>query len=293
MNRDDDIHVPNLGPAEPASETRTAPTVKKATPPPAPGAKVSSGVGPILYLVMIVLVVAVSALGYYGFEMKQSMQEREATFSQAQGQIEQLEKLLKQAEQGAAQSGEAIKGDVTSLESVLKQKDKQLDSEIAKLWAIAQQKNRPNIEKQGKELAALKNTVAAQVKSIKAMKSQLDKQDAALKKAAAASDSVAKLKKQLSADVAKIKKLVARLEAEIRTSSELAQEQADDLLKTQRTLADRMVKLEGKSTADLVRRVKLNEQAVRAFDGTRLQLNQDLLRVKQKLNNLQLRIEQK
>ncbi|EAR60892.1 hypothetical protein [Neptuniibacter caesariensis] len=298
MNRDDDINVPDLGPAEPSSEGRAAPVSAQ------PAAKAQAGSGsqasssasgasPVLYLVMIVLVVAVSALGYYGYEMQQSLKEREATFEQAQGQIGQLEQLLKQAEQGAAQSGEALQGNVTSLESTLKQKDKQLDSEIAKLWAIAHQKNKPLIEKQAKELAALKKSLAEQGKSTDALKARLAKQESALKKASGAGSEVTKLKKQLSSEINKVNKLVARLEAELRTGAELAQEQTDELIKTQRQLSDRLVALEGKSNADLVRRVKLNEQAVRAFDGTRRQLNQDLLQVKQKLNNLQLQLEQK
>ncbi|WP_415888897.1 hypothetical protein ACMXYV_12985 [Neptuniibacter sp. SY11_33] len=287
MNRDDDnIEVPNFGPADPAGENRSTSSAMRPrfgdTPAPA-SAPAASGGGVVQSIVMVILVVAVSVLGYFGFEMYQSQQ---ATFEKAQAQIVQLEALLKETEQGAAESGEELQGNVSSLESVLKQKDKQLDSEIAKLWDIAHKKNKPLIEKQAKELAALKKTLQAQEKTVKSLKSQVAQQKKTLA-------SVSGLKKTVNAEVAKLTKLTSRVESEMRTTNELAKEQMDDLLKAQRTLTDRLAKLEGKSNADLERKVKVNEQAIRAFDGTRRQLNQDLLQVRQKLNNMQLLLEQR
>jgi len=291
MNRDDDnIEVPNFGPA---GDDRSAPSSMRPrsgdTPVTAPAPK-SSGGGIIQSLVMVILVVAVSVLGYFGFEMYQSQQ---ATFEKAQAQIVQLEGLLKEAEQGAAESGEELQGNVSSLESVLKQKDKQLDSEIAKLWDLANKKNKPLLEKQAKELAALKKSLAAQEKAVKSLKSQVasqKKQISAQKKQLAG---ISTLKKELSAELAKAAKLTSRVETEMRTSSQLVQEQVDELAAAQRKLKDRVAKVEAKSTAELARKVNINEQAIRAFDGTRRQLNQDLLQVRQKLNNMQLLLERK
>ncbi|WP_415885410.1 hypothetical protein ACMXYO_12385 [Neptuniibacter sp. QD37_6] len=287
MNRDDDnIEVPNFGPADPAGENRSASSAMR----PRSGdslasvsAPASTGGGIVQSVVMVILVVAVSVLGYFGFEMYQSQQ---ATFEKAQEQIVQLEALLKEAEQGAAESGEELQGNVSSLESALKQKDKQLDSEIAKLWDIAHKKNKPLIEKQAKELTALKKNLQTQQKAVKSLKSQIAKQKKELV-------SISGIKKTVDAEIAKLTKLTSRVESEMRTTNELAKEQMDDLLKTQRMLNDRIAKLEGKSNADLERKVKVNEQAIRAFDGTRRQLNQDLLQVRQKLNNMQLLLEQR
>ncbi|WP_415898888.1 hypothetical protein [Neptuniibacter sp. QD48_11] len=286
MNRDDDnIEVPNFGPADPAGENRSTSSAMRprSGDAPAPASAPASSGGVVQSIVMVILVVAVSVLGYFGFEMYQSQQ---ATFEKAQDQIVQLEALLKEAEQGAAESGEQLQGNVSSLESVLKQKDKQLDSEIAKLWDIAHKKNKPLIEKHAKELAALKKTLQAQEKTVKSLKSQIAQQKKELA-------SVSGLKKTVNAEVAKLTKLTSRVESEMRTTNELAKEQMEDLLKAQRTLTDRLAKLEGKSNADLERKVKVNEQAIRAFDGTRRQLNQDLLQVRQKLNNMQLLLEQR
>jgi uncharacterized protein HemX len=299
MNRDDDVNVPDLGPAE-----RDRPVQSPVSESPryeAPSDQPDNrGGGLVQPLVIIILIVAVSALGYFGFDIYHAQQQDETTFLKAQQQMEQLQKLIEQAEKGAVQSGEQLKGNVTSLESALTQKDKQLDSEIAKLWTVAYQKNKPQIEQQAKELAELKQSLAAlkkesdsQKASLKSLNSTLAKQEKQLQAAVAAKDEAEKLQQSVKAEVNKLSKLIARVETETRANNELMQEQQSELLKSQRALTDRVAKLEGKSTGDLERRVRLNEQAVRAFDSTRSQLSQDLLFVKQKLNNLQLMIEKR
>ncbi|WP_420598879.1 hypothetical protein [Neptuniibacter sp.] len=299
MNRDDEnLNVPNLGPAEPVSGARPGATVGAK---PAPQTEEPSrGGGIVQSLVIIILIVAVCALGYFGFDVYQAQLKDETTFLKAQQQMEQLQALIKKAEEGAVQSGEKLQGDVSSLESSLRQKDKKLDSEIAKLWVVAHQKNQPKIEQQSKDIAALKKSLGAlekdktaQQKSIKSLQSTIKAQEKQLKSVAAAKTEIDALQKAVKAEVAKLSKLIARVETETRANTEFMQEQQDEMIKTQRALTDRIIKLEGKSTAGLERRVKLNEQAVKAFDSTRSQLSQDLLFVKQKLNNLQLMIENK
>ncbi len=299
MNRDDEnLNVPNLGPAEPVSGARPGAAVGAK---PAPQTEEPSrGGGIVQSLVIIILIVAVCALGYFGFDVYQAQLKDETTFLKAQQQMEQLQALIKKAEEGAVQSGEKLQGDVSSLESSLREKDKKLDSEIAKLWVIAHQKNQPKIEQQSKDIAALKKSLSAlekdktaQQKSIKSLQSTIKAQEKQLKSVAAAKTEIDALQKAVKVEVSKLSKLIARVETETRANTEFMQEQQDEMIKTQRALTDRIIKLEGKSTAGLERRVKLNEQAVKAFDSTRSQLSQDLLFVKQKLNNLQLMIENK
>lgn len=311
MNRDDDLNVPNLGPAEPVGDahshaqsvhTETRETRKAAVQP-----EPASGSGFIQPLVIIILIVAVCGLGYFSFDMYQAQQTGASTTQEAKQQIARLEALLKQAEQGAAESGEKLQGDVTSLESALKQKDKQLDSEIAKLWVVAHQTNKPAIAEQSKQLAELKKTLDSQAKALqdqskafqdqakrlKSLQSSVAKQDKQIKAAQAVKGEADKLKAQLSKEITQLSKLIARIETSTQTSVEVIQEQLDEQVVQQRDNSDRIIKLEGRSNSDLERRVKQNAQAVQAFDGTRRQLSQDMLLVKQKLNNLQLLLEKK
>lgn len=294
MNRDDDINVPNMGPAEPVTDNNFSASPKPVS---TPSMKAEEGAvqetsksgGVFQGLVSIILIIAVSALGYFGFEMHQAQQQREATFVEAQEQIEKLKGLLLQAEEGAEQSGQAIQGNVSSLEQNLRKKDKQLDSEIAKLWAIAHQKNAPLIAKQGKTLAKQDSLIKAQEKTIKSLKSTLASQNKQLKALAGLKSDNANLKKSVNAEIAKVTQLVTKLETGLQGQ---LQEQKEGEVSSQKALAERVAKLESKTDAALERRVSVNEQAIRAFDGTRRQLNQDLLQVKQKLNNMQLLLEQ-
>lgn len=301
MSRDDDdVNVPNLGPAEPVSGDRTSVTTEAQQPSSQTPPSSTGGGGMLQSLVSIILIVAVCTIGYFGFDMYQAQKNDETTFLKAQQQMEQLQQLIQQAEKGAEQSGEQLKGNVSSLESSLRDKDKKLDSEIAKLWAVSYQKNKPQIEKQAKELAdlkkalaALKKDKAAQEKSLNGLKATVSKQAKQIKDTAQIKADTQKLKQSIQAEVTKLSTLIARVETDTRATNEFMQEQQAEMLQTQRELSDRIAKMEGRSTSDLERRVKLNEQAVRAFDSTRSQLSQDLLFVKQKLNNLQLMLEKK
>ena len=91
MNRDDDIHVPNLGPAESdrasASKPYTPSSARVSQPAPA---EPKSGGGFIQSFVMLVLVGAVGALGYFGFEMYQTQQQSTAELVKSRAQIDDL-----------------------------------------------------------------------------------------------------------------------------------------------------------------------------------------------------------
>lgn len=287
MNRDDDIHVPNLGPAESdrasASKPYTPSSARVSQPAPA---EPKSGGGFIQSFVMLVLVGAVGALGYFGFEMYQTQQQSTAELVKSRAQIDELRQLLEVAEKGAETSGQTILGRLSSLEKNTVSKHKTLDSEVDKLWALSHRKNKPQIDAHTK-------TIAAQDKSIKALKSSVAKQEKQLKPLLALKSDTEKLQSSLKAQIADMKKLVQRMDAQISAGDELLQDEQEQQRKILRALTDRIAKVEGQSTSDLQRRIGLNEQAVRAFDSTRRQLNQDLFQVKQKLNNMQLQLEKR
>lgn len=285
MNRDDDIHVPNMGPAEPGGKSSSA--AMHAVPSMVAESAPQRGGGSLIQtLVLLILVAAVSALGYFGFDMYQLQQKRTAELELSRAQLTELREMLKVAEEGAEASGQSMLVRVAALEKGSKAKNKQLDSEIDKLWALSHRKNKPQIEKQAK-------TIASQAKTIKSLKSSVAKQDKQIKSLLALKAEADKLKKNLSAQTAEVQKLVQRLETEVRSGTELIEVEQEEQRKTLRSLTDRTAALEGRSNKELERRVGLNEQAVRAFDGTRRQLNQDLFQVKQKLNSMQLQLEKR
>ena len=347
MSRDDDLNVPDLGPAEPdntsthsmhksqASSHHSDEFRGKQSPQSnssqAQDTGKASGNSLIQSFVIIVLIVAVCGLGYVSFDMYKAQQTGVSTTQEAKAQIARLEELLKKTEQGAAESGEKLQGDVSSLETELKNKDKQLDSEIAKLWVVAHQTNQPKIAEQEKalkaqailidqqaellkaqttkleaqaklinaqknQLASLTKNTESQSKAINALQTTLAQQEKQLQSLISNNDSqtlAANLQAKLNTEITKLTKLVNQVEATTQTNVAVIQEQIDTQVASLRKSNERITKLEAKSTANIERKVSQNSQAIQAFESTRRQLSQDMLSVKQKLNNLQLLIERK
>lgn len=268
----EEMQIPNLGPANPANSHTPLEHSEAII---SRNANNSSSNSILQTLVIIILIASVSALGYFGFGIYQTQLKREQTFQQAQQQIEQLKVLLQQAEQGAEKSGKQLQGNVSSLESRLLKKDHQLDSEIAKLWDLANKANRPLIKQQGLAIEEQKKQIATQQAELKKLTKSLATQTSQFNK----------LTTQLKA----VEKKQLQVETEMRTTTGLLQERLDEL-------SDKISGINNKGNsgnASILRRIAATEQAVRAFDSTRRQLNQDILQVKQKVNRMQLQLEQR
>jgi len=339
MSRRDDFNIPDLGPAEPDRAPRYQNTNQNK--PPAPQPTAVSGPGWIYSFVMIVLVVAIAGIAYWNLLLQESLNQREKQLQQMQTSLTDIKQSLNIAESSAEQSGQTMQQQLNSVRGTAEQKYKHFDSEIAKLWTVAYQRNKPKLESQDKALKAQDKTLKGQADSLAANQSAIGKQAKALEsqkqaladqqKALAALESKLKAsekknrsleqklaaldksvgtqlgklksdqKKQLQAATAKqessVKDQLTKAQTQLSAEAEAMNEQQAELVTAQRELTDRLAALELKQRAagtsqTLERRVKTNEQAVQAFDSARRQLNRDLLQVRQKLNNLQLKIEQ-
>ncbi len=299
MNRqDDNLNVPDLGPAETDRNDYSARADYGQSRTSQNHAVSRSGPGWFTTLVLVILVGSVTGLGYVGFGLYQQQQQREVTFAQAQAQITELRELLKSAEQGAEASGQTLTQRLQKLEAAHAEKTKLYDSEVAKLWTLAHQKNAPKLDAHEKALTAqeaqlktLTQQLAKQEKSLQGVQTQVGGYSDQFKALPELKKQQTELQKQMAAKQSELSQLVARLETQLAATTELLQEQIDQLKSGQKQLASKPEAADKATIAELERRLRLNEQSVRAFDSTRQQLNQELLQVKQKLNTLQLAIE--
>jgi len=333
MSQNDNIEVPNLGPADGERPNGTAP-VSAPVASAAPVAAASAGGSVLPTIISLVLALGVGGVGYFSWQLDQKLAKSEQQLGAAEQRIGELEKLLDIANDSVTESGQSLKSQLQGLAAANEEKQKYFEQEIAKLRTISSQKNSPKLVAQEKQLAELsaqqKELVAKQkdltsqqqalvkqqkaVKgvgdSIKAMGGELEKLKADLKKQQTALANLDKKAKQqpwkkpigqLEAKqrealttqqqvLADVEKSVAALDTRIQI---LDEEQAG-LVGTDRELTDKLNTLEqkaGKGSGNLEGRVRVNEQAIQAIDGTRRQLNRELLQVRKKLNNLQLQLE--
>lgn len=154
------------------------------------------------------------------------------------------------------------------------------------------------IDKLSKDLAGVNAGLDKKIKSVSTKLASLEKSLAAQDKSLKAANK--KLSGSTGADskqLAQVRADLAALSADYQILSEGQELQRVALSQQGKDLNRRIDQLGsqgnqgGATAASLERRVKINEQAVKAIDGSRLVLNKELLRIRQRLNNLQLQVE--
>lgn len=245
----------------------------------------------LLTLILLLLVAAGGYLGYMLVQQQTVIEELKLQLNQELGQtqarVESLEATLALTSDSAEQSGQTLQQRLQELNVRAKEKFTHYDSEIAKLWTLAYQRNKPQLEQQAEQLDSLSKQLAAAEKSLTETRAQANKASQELTALAAIKAQQASLEKQFSARIDSLGRQLDTFESSLKLESE-------GRLKVQQELAEQLTQLQGDDgqTAELAQRIRQNEQAIKAIDGTRRQLSQDLLRIRQQLNNLQLRLEQ-
>lgn len=308
-DQDKDLDLPSFGPAEREPEVKASGAKSKSLvneqsqvnrgatsgqAEPVSVAVQKSGGNGLSFLIILLLAASVGGLAYWNFLQHQQLLTLESERQGIDEKVLELQQLLQVAESSAAQSGETLQSQVQKQASTTQQKFSKLDSEtaklnseIAKLWVVAHQRNTPKIAELEKQLAASTALVGTQAKTLKSLKADLAKLGKQIKTVEAQGQGAAK-------QVPAIKQSVAALGTEFQVLSESIESAQSDLSKKLSFLAEEMksMKTNQGSAAGLERRVRVNEQAVKAIDGSRLLLNKELLQIRQKLNNLQLKVEQ-
>ncbi|MDI3323247.1 hypothetical protein QKW35_02565 [Pontibacterium granulatum] len=311
MSRDDDFDLPDLGPAEPERVSTNNRHVDVVNP---PAQTVKRSGGWFTSLMLILLVASCSGLGYWGLTMFEQLQAERKVVAELQQQMREMRELLNLAESSAQKSGDTLLDQLTNMGKTAQDKYKHFDSEIAKLWTVAYQTNKPELEKQAKQLAEQKKQLAEQGKQLKAQSDkqagyiqQIATQKKALdeaKTALAAQDkklstitgkldqSESTVKSLVDAELKKNRSDLAATQTAIRLSEEAMTEEVTALTTSMRKLTDRISALESAQRQNgLERRVKNNEDAVKSYDATRRELNRSLLQIRKKINELQLKLE--
>ncbi|UTW03907.1 hypothetical protein KDX31_02415 [Amphritea atlantica] len=316
-DQDKDLELPSFGPAE-REPTTSGDGVKPQTEPPQKGGvakgnnpvpvqKDRSGGSALSYLIILLLAVAVGGLAYWNFMQHQQLQALESERQAVDEKVAELQKLFLVAGDSAAQTGESLQNQVKrQAEAAEKQFDKlgadvgkfdtaitRLDSEIAKLnsengklWVVAHQRNTPKIAELEKQLSAASALIDSQAKALKGMTADLTKLDKQLQVSEAAGNDNVK-------QVAAIRQSSSALSTQFQALSESVELQQAEQRKQLSAFAEQIVALQNNqnASAGLDRRIRVNEQAVKAIDGSRLMMNNELLQIRQKLNNLQLKVE--
>lgn len=172
----------------------------------------------MLWVLLIVLAVAAGA-GWYSQE--QRVQALEGQLEEADYWARQSKLALARFEGELSETGENLQERGATLEEQLAAQKKRLDtadSEIRKLWAIANERNKKRLDEQQERIAALESGLAEGKQAITALEA-----------------SVEKVRSSLSADIAALKQ---QTETSISSLQDANRQATDQLTKLSQQLAD-------------------------------------------------------
>jgi len=208
------------------------------------------GVPPFFSLLLAVLVLGLSVSGYFLATQQQALSEAQAARAQAEARLARIEDQLSLTGQALSETENETQSQINFWES-----------EIRKLWDVSNKRNREWIEANQAALKSLKNSVEAQGATVKSV-------------AAQASD----LRKALEAQAQLIDDVKA-----LKTRS-------NELLALQRSLTDQLIATTQTAKAleaSLATRVKDNEEAITAIDGSRRDIVRRLTTLSDRLSALE------
>ncbi|BBB30664.1 hypothetical protein [Neptunomonas japonica] len=330
-----DLQVPNLGPADRSPAPLNADQSGKKMHSEHSVAAGNNNGGWTTTLILVLLTAACSGLGYVGFGMQQTLVQQQQSLNSASERINELEKLLNVANDSAVQTGATLEQRLVAVNQDAIAKYTHYDTEIAKLWDVANKRNKASLdaltadlkslstrvdktEQSGNELVKLQTEQAkqvtgfakeiAQVSLLTTKVTAVDKQLNELVKVdgqrSKTQELVAKEQTKLKAstaqtlaaskkNLASLKQNLATLQTHIAIVEETLGDEQSRQLSSLKKLTSRLSTLEKRprsSAGNVASRVRVNEQAISAIDGTRRQMNRDMMSLQRKVNALSVRI---
>lgn len=291
VTRDDEFsHIPELGPARDVLDQSAIPTLKKTS-----GASVvqpatrTTG-GGLMHWLLLLLMLIMGAAGYWGMEHINLLQIQ---LIESNGRISSLEGLINATDENANRSGAALQVQMKTFMLNGDKRLKHVDSELAKLWSVAYQRNKPkiaeidetvaNLDKQSVELLAQSQAFDAQLKQVQSV---LSKTNAQLQQFDQRQNALhVQLGDLETALQARLADLGGRLQLRDQANQELDSMQD----KQMQQIEQRLKKLQDHPAVPdaLSLAVKDHEQAIAAINSFRKQANAEFLRLGSQIELLQ------
>ncbi|SEG53145.1 hypothetical protein [Marinobacterium lutimaris] len=271
---------------EPVRKPAAAP--ERQAPRPAKAAKPENGRGGgfLLTLILLLLAGGVAGLGYWTLEMKKTLDAQQAELEKTRERLAEVSETLALNSDSASEAGQTLMGRIGELEGQASEKYEHFDSEIAKLWTVAYQRNKPQLEEQQKALDA-------QGKAVESLQQTLADTEKKVAAVEGTQQELASVKKSLASLESSLDQQKSRIESVSSDASFALSLEKDERTAAQQSMQGKVQSLQQKldSQPDLSRKISSIEQSIQAIDGSRRQFNQSLLQLRDQLNQLQRRVE--
>ncbi|MBJ6139038.1 hypothetical protein [Marinobacter litoralis] len=302
---DDELRADEpFGGAEPreAATTRVRQDKPAKSPKSPKSANDSGSVGGGAALVWVLLVVFGVAAGAGWYLQEKRIQALEGQLQDADYWARQSNLALARFEGELSETGESLQERGARLEQQIAGNVKRLDSadsEIRKLWVIANEKNKQRLNEQQQKMASLEKQLAGAGKAVSDLEAQLEKVRAGLV------GDVAQVSERLKSSVAALEqsdktteKQVAAIEQKINGVEPLVERRIKRFEQEQKLSLDgleaRIATLEkqagtqadGREVRALKTQISELKQAVASIDASRAQLTSRLVRLSEEVNQI-------
>lgn len=214
-----------------------------------------------LSFMVCVLFLACAALGWAYWQQQQKVDALQADLADAAGFIGQSKLLMARLEGELSQTGEELEQSGSAAQSRLKV----LDSEVRKLWGVANDRNKKAIKNNKEQAASLKKTLASQNKQTSNKFADIEK------------------------DQQSFEKLLAQQQGSIKDLRAQLALSASEMAITRETLSEDLASLQTqlKPIKQLAAQTDKNQRAIASIDSARRQLNERLVSLERALNAMQ------
>jgi len=199
--------------------------------------------------VMVLLIGGLAIAGWFIAEQYQRLEAESDALADARSRIEVLEDRLRVTDEALTERGESTSEQINFWES-----------EIRKLWAVTNERNKKWIEENQQAIATLQKSLSGLQSTNREIQSTLGRHESAFEAQQELVDEFNSIQMQLQQVSRSQRDLVDRVNSAQQTVAQLRSGLAD--------------------------RVEETEQAVAAIDAYRLQLNSRLADIERRLNNL-------
>ncbi len=223
-----------------------------------------------LWLIVVLIIVGGAALGWVYNEQRQQIDALNTELSDALTFVRQSKLLMARFEGQLSETG----AELEETDTVAQEKLKFLDSEVRKLWGVAYDRNR--------------KAIADNNEALKQQRSDLGSVVAENKKQA---EKVSGLNKVVDKQTVSIQTQQAELLALKSSNEQLTghiKQVEDDTSGAISAIRGELATLEKRT--DIDKRVQQTEVAIEAIDASRLQLNERLVTLERRINDIQLSI---
>ncbi len=339
VKNDEFRDIPSLGPARDAMDQPPIPTLKPMTEPAPMVVNERPGNG-MVYVVMMLLLIAVAGFGFWSYQqtlqLERTLSSALALSAQLQNRVLDLEHLISTTDENASKSDAALAGQVKQVVQQDAARKKEVDVEIAKLWTVAYQRNKPKLEQLDRSLESLAESLSTrlneqerqlseqlrrvseqgqQLQSIQTSQASVDQQLLALNQQHENSvqqhkDSVARQAEAMSAQNRQwqaLQEQVAQVTDSVtKQQTGLAEQRASLLAQKQRVSESQLALEQSVATLknalenlrrrpplpdQLARQISDHQKELESINAFRLEVNQRVYRLGERVNNVQLTVE--